>query len=463
MNSQAHEPLLIVNGVSRTGLQRQSRLRPSLLFVLSASVVTALFIAFVFTYPGHQIVPIETGTLGNLSSAEPGRLESNSPSPAELGESIAERVLSAIFPGRDRTQKGSESFLLLTAQLLDPLRPLKVRRQAAWKIAKIASDEALAVLQNALLSAPPELAATIAEALGNSAHPGARALISALLRDDNEIVVRGAIRGLATIGDRESAMLLGGILADSRRATAVRTEAALALGEVNQSAANQFLIQFAHTTDDQDMVTAALLALGQRPFDQTRGFFRSFMDAPEVETDMRALALEALGRGTSDAAPFILNYLQADAREIRAAAAWALANLDDPGPISQPLLAQLQREPDSEVRLRIYQALENQPQVDSALLLPFVLNEADTTARVAGFKLLATTLNQANDQTLVKQFDKLVVPRLADLAVSASDVTTRLSSVITLRQADTAESIRVLELIAERSGDPKIVQAARLK
>jgi HEAT repeat protein len=431
-----------------------------------ASLLLIVSLSLILTQRQDQdrrAAPARNDLPRRLSSSDSLRGTDNSSASPEMRQALSTAVLSSVLPGKIRLEAGENPLSSLMAYLLDPLQPLKIRRDAAWQIAKIGSDEALTVLRQALLNAPPLLKATIAEALGHSKNSQAGALIAALLRDSDEVVIRGAIRGLAAIGDDQSVKLIAEIMRDSRRHSDLRTAAAIALGQVNDPAANQLLIQLAQGTQDREILTAALTGLGQQSFNQTEKFFRSFLASNNVGAEMRALALEALGQGTRDAAPLILGFLQADESTVRAAAAWAIANLDEAGTVAPPLINQLSREAEPEVRTRIYQALANQESMDASRLLPVVLNDGDPTAQVAGFNLLAARVGLGNDPWLAGQFDELVIPRLAGLAIDGKDLTTRLSAVIALRQARTNEAMQTLAAIAARSGDAKVVQAANMK
>jgi HEAT repeat protein len=380
-----------------------------------------------------------------------------------LSEQIPSQVVSAItHHKKDLLHAGADPISSLMAILLDPSQTLKLRRQAAWQLAKVDSAEALAALRQALPGASPQLRATIAEALGGSGHPGAKALLESLVGNEDERVIRGAIRGLADVGDEGSVKLLAGVLRDGHRSGDVRVEAALALGEIHTPAAYAAL-RSAITTEDQDIARAVLSGLGRRPFDETEGFFRSYLESENLDGEMRGAALEALADASGNPAPFLSGFLQDQEPEVRAAAAWAIANLESPGDVSGQLAAQLLKEPESEVRTRLYQALENQQNVDVASLFGTVLADSDMTSQLAGFKLLAGQLQAEADPSLRIQFDEVVVPKLRDLALTGTDLHVQLNSIIALRAAKTQEAISALQSIAAQSQDWRVVQAARTR
>jgi HEAT repeat protein len=304
----------------------------------------------------------------------------------------------------------------------------------------------------------------IAEALGHSRHPQAKILLYALLRDDDESVVRGAVRGLAAIADGETITHLSEIIGDRQRSHAVRAEAAIALGEVGTPEAYEPLIKLSGNERDREIVEAVLSGLGRQPFDRTKDFFRAYLESARVDSDMRILALESLGQTTGDATSFLATFLTAKDADARAAAAWAIANLDEPGDVAQQLVAQLRIETQPEVRTRLYQALENQDTPDPASLVPLIISDGDTTTRIAGMKYLAAQLAFGEGSpALAKQFDDVVVPQLAALSISGQDFQIRFGSVIVLRQAKTPQALRALDTIAVQSKEAQIVRAATRK
>ncbi len=432
--------------------------------LFAALGVTAVFALFLLL-PSQYRVKAPAIPVDSMKSYPPSSYSDTASRPSAAGVAhIPAAIVSALIQGRSERGNSAESVSGLAALLLDPSQPLKVRRQAAWSLGKIGSAEAVAVLRQALLTASPQLKSTIAEALGHSGHPQARILLASLLYDNDESVVRGAVRGLVAVADTEAVKLLSSIIGDRKRSHAVRIEAALAMGEVGSPDAYESLIKYGGREQDRDIAEAVLSGLGRQSFDRTGHFFRAYLESARVDPEMRVLALESLGQTTGDVAPFLVKFLTSEDTDMRAAAAWAIANLEEPGDVAQQLIGQLRTETHPEVRTRIYQALENQDNTDPALLLPLIVGDGDPAARVAGMKFLATQLAFGETHhALGKQFDDIVVPQLTDLSISGADFQTRLGSVIALRQAKTPQSLLALGAIAARSKEAKIVQAATLK
>jgi HEAT repeat protein len=435
------------------------------IYGLIAALCIVALLTLVLAVPSQYRVKAPAILIGAVKPNPPSSYsDTDNRSVAATLEHIPAAIVSALIQGKPVRGDSSGSVFRLSAILLDPSQPLKSRRQAAWSLGKIGSAEAIAALRQSLVTAAAPLKSTIAEALGHSGHPQAKILLSALLRDDDESVVRGAVRGLAVMPDGETVKLLSEIIGDRQRSHAVRLEAALALGEVGTPEAYESLIKHGGNKQDREIAEAVMSGLGRQSFDRTGDFFRAYLKSARVDPEMRILALESLEQTTGDVAPFLATFLASEDADLRAAAAWALANLDEPGDVAQQLVGQLRTETQPEVRTRIYQALENQETSSPALLLPLIVSDGDATARVAGMKFLATQLASGEgNHTLAKQFDDVVVPQLADLSLNGQDVQIRLGSVIALKQARTPQSIRALDAIATRSREATIVQAATLK
>jgi HEAT repeat protein len=339
---------------------------------------------------------------------------------------------------------------------------MKLRKQAAWQLANVGTGEALAALRQSLSSAPAELRAAVAEALGNCADRQAGRMLKELLKDEDEDVIRAAIRGLAASGNRAAVDVLSQFILSPKETDGIRAEAALALGKIDSTDSLGMLVRLVGEIDDREIAEALLSGLGRLPLEQTQDFFQRYLASSETEIDLRVAALEALGESASAAAPFLVKYLQAEEDEIRAAAAWAIANLDTPGDVAGALVTRLRNESEPEVRMRLYQALQNQDVFDSGVT-SIIAAEQDPAARIAGYQLLARQVGRGGDAALGVQFDQVVVPRLAELAINGADIAERLNAVVALKLGNTPEALRALANISAQSRDIKVVKAATMK
>jgi HEAT repeat protein len=284
------------------------------------------------------------------------RAAGESASPEEL------MVFSSLTRLRGAT--ATRSIIALSTGLLDASRPLNERQRIAWELGKLKSEEAVAILRQGLHEGPAALRSTIAEALGNSESSQAHSLLRELLKDKDQAVARAAIRGIAAVGDADSVQLLAQVALDSRALEDMRIESALALGKVTSPAASDALIKVLGETSNEVFLEAIISGLGEQSFAETEQTFRALLDNPNTTTELRVAAVEALGHAQGD--PTILLMEQFDDPEpaVRAAAAWALANLENLGNLAPRLLSLHARETDPEVRARIVQALEHHRDVD---------------------------------------------------------------------------------------------------
>lgn len=213
----------------------------------------------------------------------------------------------------------------LTALLLDKNTPLQARRQSARGLASIGTEQAIAALRSGLSNNLPPLAkVAIAESLGQVSNPETTALLHELVNGKDEAVARGAARGLATRNDADAATTLGTVLFNEQTPLSVRTEAALALGDVDLPAAQDFLTRAISQIQDEDVVESALDGMGRRPFSETEEFFRNYLNSPNISAANKVLAIEAVQDADGNVAPFLKNYVNDANEDVRTAAKDAL-------------------------------------------------------------------------------------------------------------------------------------------
>jgi hypothetical protein len=213
----------------------------------------------------------------------------------------------------------------LIALMLDKSLSLQLRRKAARSLAKIGTDEALTALKTALAGDnPPYLKAAIAEGLGGSPNPQARDLLQTLLNGKDETTARAAARGLALRGDTDAVDTLGTALFNDQTPLSVRTEAALALGDVDLPGAQDLLVRAIAQIQDEDVREGVLDGLGRRPFSETKSFFQDYLNSPGVPPGSKVLAIEAITDAEGDVRGFLSNYINDPNHEVSAAAKSAL-------------------------------------------------------------------------------------------------------------------------------------------
>jgi HEAT repeat protein len=350
----------------------------------------------------------------------------------------------------------------LITQLFDESLPLKIRSRAARELSDLGTDAALSALKSALSkNSPSYLKAAVAEGLGDSPNPNARVLLNDLINDKDEILARGAVRGMALSGDSDAVNSLGGLLFNEQVPLSIRAEAALALGGLNSPDALRTLTRATTEIKDDDVLENVLDGLGKRPFSETEHFFSGYISSQDVSAESKVAAIEALGNAQGDVAPFLLKYLGDPDEDLRAAAAWALSSSDSTGDIGSQLTDALKQETDPNVRTRIYQALENQPNANPQAVLPLVQNESNITALLAGLNFLTGTLRSSPAPEVADFLNQTAVPKLKDAALNSDSSQNRLSAVFALQRAGTPAAIDALHEIAQQTTDFKVLASVQ--
>ena len=311
---------------SNPSAHNREGVRLKLLWPLALLMVLGLIAAMLAkSHSGnHGAAPKnETISAGSNATAVPHENSFRPPRPASLSQSQSP---SSGEPETDR----------LTALLFNNAAPVQVRRQSARSLASIGTDQAVAALKSGLTNnLPPYVKAAIAESLGQISTPEVTELLHQLVNGKDETVARGAARGLAAHGDTDAASTLGTVLFNDQTPLSVRTEAALALGDVNLPAAQDLLTRAITQIHDDDILESALDGMGRRPFSGTQDFFRNYLNSPDVPPDAKVLAIEAVRDADGDVAPFLSNYVNDANADVRAAAKDAVEFLE---PVDSPPL-----------------------------------------------------------------------------------------------------------------------------
>jgi HEAT repeat protein len=391
---------------------------------------------------------------------------SASPSATEPGKGalLPTLITSAMPDVPERGGASLESSDILIKRLRDRTASLAERRVAAWQLARHDDPEALAALEETLADGLPDIKATIAEALGYFGHPEALRLLSQTLAGDDPVAARGALRGLPGVEDPEALDLLSAVLSEASRPLSLRSEAALALGEVKSSVSRELLVDTLLTIgpEDVEVLEAILEALGTWPFEEVEGLFVGILDRSQTPTGIRVAALEGLSGSSSGATPILMRALEYDPDpEIRSTAALALADLADPDDVISDLLALLEREHVVEVRQNIYEAIAAQERVDVSHLISAALKESNMEARIAGFDTAAFLLEGSGSKQARRDFDERVVPELLEVALYSPRADRRLDAVMALGIAGSAAARQALH-VAITSEYPDVARAARM-
>jgi HEAT repeat protein len=358
----------------------------------------------------------------------------------------------------------------------EPTADRALRLAALRRLSALATDEAIDVLEGMLRDEDDShIRNAIAEALASSPNSQARDIRNDLLESDDDEVVSGALRGLATSGDPEASETLAAFVNDLTASEAVRARAAELLADVDPAAARGLLSE-ALEQENQAVVSGLLDGLGRQPYAETSDIFRGLLGDPELPVELRVVAVEALERSTSDAAPLLVSQARDAAEpEIRMAAVDSLQLLEDAPGVPNALARLLQDEAAPEVRSGLYRALSLYPSEavardGSQALVARVMSEQTHEARLHGYRLVASVVSEQQDAALNGAFDTEMVPWLTEQAVHGSDRYTRGVALDALEMASTPGSnealldlthSRVLDVVAGAEEALRLPKQAR--
>ena len=388
---------------------------------------------------------------------------------------VRRRAAAAIMDAfKKRAGQKKEALTPLTrreamAKLFDEKASSRERRRAAVVLAQDANSVELNLWSNLLADPtfPPYLKAAAAEALGHNANPQSKDLVRKALSDQDETVVRGAIRGLSALGGQEAVTTLSDLLYSPQSSDAVKSEAVWGLGQVKDPQAMKVLAEAYHSpafAEDVDFREEIVAAVGERASpEETLGFLQSIMDDPAADSSLRVAAISALQNYPGEVGPLVLKYLSSEDSDIREEAAWVLSAAEQPGNVSKDVQALLTVEQDPAVRRRLYQALENMENVDLAAVRAQLALDTDPQAKVSGYGLVLGDLKETPDPGLQKWATEVAIPDLSNIALTSDKANVRLEAVIALQKAGTPEAYAALQGIATVTKDQKILEAISRK
>lgn len=346
-------------------------------------------------------------------------------------------------------------------RFLDERVDLVERRNFAYRLVQVGSPECIAALLKVFQTAPPEHKAFMAQLIGSTGNPKAKAWLLPLLDDANPTVMIAAIRGLSAVGGADVVVRIAGMLTDNQRPQAIRVAAALGLGTIGTPAAREALLAAFATVPEPKVAAQILSSLGRFEFSSVAAPLNQYITAPDTPHSLRVTAVEALANSTPDAAPFLLSLASTDRdSDVRAAAAWAISVHNSVTDLGPALTALAEQETDVDVRRRLYEALLPQTGIGADRLLPMVMAEQDIAARVAGFNAVGRAVKQQPTSALTTTFDDQIVPELVRIATTPNSANIQIRAVFALRRAQTPAAQAALATIASRAV-PQVATAAR--
>ena len=435
--------------------------RPGLL--LSLLLVAGLVIIAAIWFAGRK--PSESSTSSDSAERDQSQAAGqshadtaagSSSKPSTQSQSSSDETSTNLTEASAKAALDAQALRELIRKLKDPSLTADERNRVIKALAENGSPEALAALKDALATGSEELRAAVAEGLGNCSSPECTAILLGLLHDSSQAVIQAAIRGLAQQGTPQAATALTQVLYDTQQSLNVRVEAALGLGTINQPGVMDTLAQAANVITDEAIVAQVLNAIGSRDISETQSFFENYLRSPTASTDMKVEAVESLWQAQGDPSTFLATVAANPDSDIRTAAAWAMSATDEAGKLGPQVLALLQAESDPDVRLRLYQALSNQENLDAAAAFAAVQKEADPSARVAGLDLLAKQLRDHPTPELQAYFEQTAIPELKRTILSGETSGERMVAVIALTRARTPSAMAALQEAGQQTTDPKV-------
>lgn len=350
-----------------------------------------------------------------------------------------------------------ETIAFFTDESID----LRERRIHAYRMAREGTAESMAALRKVLYSAPPEHKAYMAALIGRTANPAVKECLKPLLSDPDENVVRAAIRGLGLLGGDDVSAELAAMLGDEDRPQSVRIETALALGSMGSPASTDALVTAFAEMPSDEVAAEILNGLGKADFHRVAPVFEAFIGSEDTSLELRTVAVEALSESTGDAIPYLAevaaNHEEAD---LRASAAWAISAHGATGYLGPSLVDMTEKEPEAEVRRRLYEAMLTQPELSADRVLAAAMKEDDVAARIAGFNAIGHAARLSPESATATAFDATIIPELVQTASQPNSLNLRMRAVFALRRAGTPAARQALENLSH-CDTPQIATAAK--
>jgi HEAT repeat protein len=329
------------------------------------------------------------------------------------------------------------------------------RVEAAEALVRIGTPEALTALKKAFGNLSRELRLAIVDSLGRDGSAEAMALLTEWLKDADSVLARAALENLLRLDKPEAASALVHGLNNAEVSADLRCQIAQGLGALKQPWTAQVLADAAADSENEEVARACVMALGELDYATTKDIFDNLLHAPDVSAELRVTALETLAGVEGNPTGLLKGVAAHDVDpDARAAAAWALSATTDTGDAAPAVLAMIQSEPDPGVRLRLYQALLNQSDVDYSAALALVQRETDPSARIAGFGLLAQEVRLNPSSTIRTYFDQVAVNELERIALAPGTLDDRQAAIVALVRANTPAALEALNQVRQAQANP---------
>lgn len=282
--------------------------------------------------------------------------------------------------------------------------------------------------------------------------------LQGLLNDPDWQIRAAVLRALGATGSFEAQVILKQtIRPDSVLEDAV--QAAMALGEMEDPAIGTWLQEKWRAIPEGDLKRCLLDTLTSRPYTQTKDFFPTLLQNPEVDPETKASVLSSLGFYQEAPLSTITPFLASKDDIIRGGAYDALAYRPE-ARLGQQLLRLSGQENDASLRRKAYEAAGQQLDVTPLQMAVVADNEQDPAARLRAERAWGMTVGRTENQEDRRRFDTEAVPRLVTEALINSDPGEQRAALQALAMARTAESKSALEKIARETTSPQLSKLA---
>lgn len=234
-----------------------------------------LMCVMIFFVKGWQFKPLEIFGRDYPSATSDLNLPPLKQSLTDVASSYIRRHLKqSIEDSALQTDLSAEQ---LIARFLSDETPMSIRKVDALRLARLGSVDAKSALLKALVSGASELRAAVAEAIGRSQWSDAGDILRELLTEQDTVVLRGAISGLALLGDNAAIESLQMLLLAENTDEMIRTYIASKLGDVQTEAALNTLIAATAVSLTEETLLNVVTSLAKYPFEQTGEIFKDIL------------------------------------------------------------------------------------------------------------------------------------------------------------------------------------------
>ena len=278
------------------------------------------------------------------------------------------------------------------------------------------------------------------------------------LQDPDWEVRCAALRALGLIESEETKTILLGYIREDV-SVEESAQASLTLGEMNDPRVTPLLVAKFEEVKGEDLRRALLDSLTGRPFDQTSGFFREYLNSPGTPSEEKGHILAGLGFHQSAPAGMLAGFITDPDENVRQGAYEGLAARRE-ARYGQMLLGRISQEQDPALREKVYEAAGAQEDTLPAQMAAVARQESDPAARLRANRAWAMTIGRTANVEDRRRFNQEAVPWLLQEALQNPDPGEQRAALQALAMARTEASGLALEKIAQETSSSGLRQLA---